>query len=539
MRTWMLLCVCATPVASAATPAAGAPGDTCSQPLVISLPGAGLPYVTSGTTCGHGNDYSATCLGQHDQGEDVIYRLEVTAALLVQLRLEGATNGGLALSEACPGGAVCLSVERGIPGTTTELRMDADLEPGVYYLMVDSGPGTTCTDYALTISELPPLVPGDSCALPLVIAIPAQLPYYETGQYTCGRHDFHNRHDSCLSEYNFAEELVYQLVVSEEVGVQITMDPHGTVYSSLSLSLAGECPDGPVCIDRERNENAQPRVLECLWLPPGVYSLVVDGWETPGCVPELDLAIELCDVDMGACCQGMECAGNTDWGACYRAGGTWYRHQDCGPFVCPIQIPYNPETCATAYEVPGVPFSARLFNYTATASPPAGSCNSETATVMQNDVWLRWTAPADTQMTLRTLYEYNGLVALYEGADCDALVELACANSLPQQPDEDEIVFAATGGATYWVQVGDFGVNPGGGHTLVAFYGPAGLPGDANCDGQVGFADINAFVLLLANPPAWQAAYPDCPMQNGDVSGDGQVNFGDINPFVALLAGGG
>jgi hypothetical protein len=59
--------------------------------------------------------------------------------------------------------------------------------------------------------------------------------------------------------------------------------------------------------------------------------------------------------------------------------------------------------------------------------------------------------------------------------------------------------------------------------------------GDVNCDGDVGFGDINPFVLLLSNPAGWQAAFPDCNPANGDVNDDGSVDFGDINPFVALL----
>ena len=62
--------------------------------------------------------------------------------------------------------------------------------------------------------------------------------------------------------------------------------------------------------------------------------------------------------------------------------------------------------------------------------------------------------------------------------------------------------------------------------------------GDVNCDGCVGFGDINPFVLLLSNPAAYQAAYPNCPLANGDINCDGTVDFGDINPFVAILAGG-
>lgn len=63
------------------------------------------------------------------------------------------------------------------------------------------------------------------------------------------------------------------------------------------------------------------------------------------------------------------------------------------------------------------------------------------------------------------------------------------------------------------------------------------LAGDTNCDGQVGFGDINPFVLTLTDPASYGAAFPNCPLLNADVSGNGQVGFDDINPFVALLSG--
>ncbi len=62
------------------------------------------------------------------------------------------------------------------------------------------------------------------------------------------------------------------------------------------------------------------------------------------------------------------------------------------------------------------------------------------------------------------------------------------------------------------------------------------LPGDMDCDGVVGFGDINPFVLALVDGQAtYEAAFPDCDYQNADVSGNGSVGFDDINPFVALL----
>jgi hypothetical protein len=67
---------------------------------------------------------------------------------------------------------------------------------------------------------------------------------------------------------------------------------------------------------------------------------------------------------------------------------------------------------------------------------------------------------------------------------------------------------------------------------------PLRHPGDLNCDGTVGFGDINPFVLALSDPAAWQAAYPNCDRLNCDINADGGLDFADINPFVVLLAGG-
>ena len=60
--------------------------------------------------------------------------------------------------------------------------------------------------------------------------------------------------------------------------------------------------------------------------------------------------------------------------------------------------------------------------------------------------------------------------------------------------------------------------------------------GDLNNDGIVNFADINAFVLALANPAAYTATYGYSPVQAGDLNCDGAVNYADINRFVRLLA---
>ncbi len=66
--------------------------------------------------------------------------------------------------------------------------------------------------------------------------------------------------------------------------------------------------------------------------------------------------------------------------------------------------------------------------------------------------------------------------------------------------------------------------------------GPVYATGDLNCDGLIGFGDINAFVLAVSNPTGYVNAYPNCDRDLADINGDGTVSFSDINPFVQLLS---
>ncbi len=62
------------------------------------------------------------------------------------------------------------------------------------------------------------------------------------------------------------------------------------------------------------------------------------------------------------------------------------------------------------------------------------------------------------------------------------------------------------------------------------FQGISGCVGDTNCNGVIGFDDINPFVDALLS-----ATYCDGTGFNADISINGSVGFEDINPFVDLL----
>ncbi len=67
-------------------------------------------------------------------------------------------------------------------------------------------------------------------------------------------------------------------------------------------------------------------------------------------------------------------------------------------------------------------------------------------------------------------------------------------------------------------------------------FGAAVLVGDLNCDGAIDALDIEPFILILFDPPAYAARFPNCAGDiAGDINVDGAVNASDIEPFIGLL----
>lgn len=67
------------------------------------------------------------------------------------------------------------------------------------------------------------------------------------------------------------------------------------------------------------------------------------------------------------------------------------------------------------------------------------------------------------------------------------------------------------------------------------------LRGDANCDGEVNFFDIDPFVQALAGPSAWAAVVDASACQFNcvnDINGDSAVDVADIDAFIVCLTGG-
>lgn len=146
------------------------PGDDCTAPYTFTLPAATSPatVVSGETTCGRGNAYSATCLGFYDGGEDMVFEIQVTSEVTVNITLDpkGTTWNGMAIGTSCPlPSSGCLGVVTSSSGSPKSID-NLTLPVGTYYLMVDTWPSPDCIpDFDIIVEEVTVIAPpNDDCA---------------------------------------------------------------------------------------------------------------------------------------------------------------------------------------------------------------------------------------------------------------------------------------------------------------------------------------------------------------------------------------
>jgi hypothetical protein len=148
---WHVGQACAQLIPPCAPPAGD--GRDCEFPIVVN----GLPYAEVNSTCGMSDEYSNTCLGNYDNGEDIVYELHVSSAQTVTITVTGATANdnrvGVALADVCPPGSSCLAL------ATTESSeatiSNVALSPGIYHLMIDCRPTDVVECFNFSLSIMP------------------------------------------------------------------------------------------------------------------------------------------------------------------------------------------------------------------------------------------------------------------------------------------------------------------------------------------------------------------------------------------------
>ncbi|MBN2543916.1 hypothetical protein JXI42_13745, partial [bacterium] len=173
-------------------------GNDCSDPIVVEIPGD-LPYNDlSQTTCGKINDYDATCLDGYDGGEDIIYQLNVTSDIVIDIEFDplGTTWSGICVDDVCPPDDICIA---SVKNSTTAPRQISGLSltAGTYYIMIDTWPSPNCIpSFDLTIDFPPDCIPDS------VIDAPGTW----TGN-TCGEVD------DCDIDADDSEDFIYEVSI--------------------------------------------------------------------------------------------------------------------------------------------------------------------------------------------------------------------------------------------------------------------------------------------------------------------------------------
>jgi hypothetical protein len=316
--------------------------DECENAVALSLPVCPTTLVVDGTTIGATID----CPGELDWPA-VWYTFELTydcnSVFIDFCEMDIALYSvGAVIFDECPPDCpnYILYTEGGFITCPNELSNAQmwykNLPPGQYWLPlhVEDFEGNMYMDFSfgICVEECFP-EPGDNCASPVTVTVPADLPYTNTN-YTCARvNDYEN---TCLGSYDGGEDIIYEVTVTDAVDVNITMDPKGTTWTGLAID--DECPPADPCMASNTGSSGI-RSIPALHLDPGTYYIMVDTWPSPDCIPDFDLTIEeLGEAPENDTCGGapvvstfpttvygttvgatIDCPGVLDWDA------VWYR----------------------------------------------------------------------------------------------------------------------------------------------------------------------------------------------------------------------
>jgi hypothetical protein len=252
--------------------------ETCLGVIVVNT----IPYTDSGV------------LGQTDDCSgrpyfDVFYRLTASVAgtyIFDMCNSYGDTYLRIWTSGACCSGSsvsdddACGGLD---PQTSIVLALNqvVYIECGSYYSSGYAGQA-----YNFNITGPQASTPGDNCTIPKTVSIPAQLPYSDSTQTTCGR--INNYNTTCLGFYDDGEDIIYQITVTTPVTVDIAMH---TNTSYTGMCIANTCPPGASCINMSTYIYSGWQFMYYIPLNAGTYWIMVDNGTPPSCIPSFDLYI--------------------------------------------------------------------------------------------------------------------------------------------------------------------------------------------------------------------------------------------------------
>lgn len=136
-------------------------------------------------------------------------------------------------------------------------------------------------------------IPGQDCDNALSINIPADLPYSDLSQVTCGKFNFYNEF-GCQQDtwgYGGNEEIIYRIAVTEDGWYDFTLDPKDN--DDAVMALGTECPPVNCVFFNGRYDYGLAETNQAyLEASVGIYYLMIDSrryWYD--CLDDFDLTI--------------------------------------------------------------------------------------------------------------------------------------------------------------------------------------------------------------------------------------------------------
>ncbi len=262
--------------ASLAEPMQG--GGTCATATVVDT----LPYTDSGVL-----DATDDCVGR--PYFDVFYVLTAPVAGLYTFDM--CDSYGDSYIKIWTGGTCCSGTSAygddecgGLDprkAITLAQNQTVYIECGSYW-----SSGYAGMDYYFNITPPFSYLPGDNCSSPLVVYLPAQLPYSDLAQHTCDRVDDYS--NTCLGFFDSGEDIIYEINVTAPVTVDISFY---TTTTYTGMCIANTCPPGASCIALTTSYYSGWQYMYYVALTTGTYWIMVDNSSPPTCIPSFDLYI--------------------------------------------------------------------------------------------------------------------------------------------------------------------------------------------------------------------------------------------------------
>lgn len=306
-----------------------APGDDCSQPIVVGA----LPYFGTGlTNCGSGNNYSDTCLGSYDGGEDIIFQLDLAEETTIQIHLTTtSTWTGIAIDDECPLGASCIALATGSSGNKSITSLT--LAAGTYYIMVDTWPSPACIpsfDLTIDFDDPPPPPPVNNTCDGAIELVRCTSGIVE-GDLTMATNNYNPAipGPSCTGYAAIGNDVTY--VMHLEAGDEVSLFYFGGYDEA--FYIVTDCSDMTTCLIGADSTVGTGETI--VWTAPadGTYYIICDKYGAGGGAFTLTYDIS-CVIDpLGACCLDDGSCTITLEADCV---GDWLGENfDCDPNPCP------------------------------------------------------------------------------------------------------------------------------------------------------------------------------------------------------------